>query len=191
MEITAAGIWVSRWLKGNVKYLNARIVGIGITESFGGCLCTKITCPNKAKLEIWLSVTWHVFTKCAGICFANENSSLSYSLIKNLCMNECITQVEEMTLSIKKKINMHNPISWRELKFLFFFGLFAISWAVPMAYGGSQVRGQIGAEATGLCQSHGNSGSELHLQPTPQLMAMPDLYPTEQGQGSNPQPHSS
>ena len=28
-------------------------------------------------------------------------------------------------------------------------------------------------------------GSKLHLQPTPQLMAMPDLKPTEHGQGSN------
>ena len=33
------------------------------------------------------------------------------------------------------------------------------------------------------------SGSEPHLQPTPQLTAMPDPSPTEQGQGSNPQPH--
>ena len=29
-----------------------------------------------------------------------------------------------------------------------------------------------------------------HL-PTPQLMAMPEPQPTEQGQGSNPQPHGS
>ena len=64
-----------------------------------------------------------------------------------------------------------------------------ISWATPMAYGGSQARGPIGAVATGLHQSHSNTGSKLHLQPTPQLIAMPDPQPTEQGQGSNPQPH--
>ena len=29
--------------------------------------------------------------------------------------------------------------------FFFFFGLFAISWAIPAAYGGSQARGRIGA----------------------------------------------
>jgi len=34
-------------------------------------------------------------------------------------------------------------------------------------------------------------GSELRLQPTPQLMATPDPQPTEQGQGLNPQPHGS
>ena len=56
----------------------------------------------------------------------------------------------------------------------FFFCLFAISWAAPMAYGGSQARSQIGAVATGLRQSHSNAGSEPPLQPTPQLMATLD-----------------
>ena len=57
---------------------------------------------------------------------------------------------------------------------IFFFGLFAISWAAPAAYGGSQARGRIGAVATGLRQSHSNAGSEPRLQPTPQLTATPD-----------------
>ena len=47
--------------------------------------------------------------------------------------------------------------------FFSFFGLFAISWAVPAAYGGSQARGLIGAVATSLRQSHSNVGSEPHL----------------------------
>ena len=50
----------------------------------------------------------------------------------------------------------------------------AISWAAPAAYGGSQARGRIGAVATGLRQSHSNVGSELRLQPTPQLIATLD-----------------
>jgi len=63
--------------------------------------------------------------------------------------------------------------------FFFVFCLFvvvvvAISWAAPSAYGGSQARGQIGAVATGLRQSHSNAGSEPSLQPTPQLTATPD-----------------
>ena len=45
----------------------------------------------------------------------------------------------------------------------FFFGLFAISWAAPAAYGGSQARGLIGAVATSLRQSHSNAGSEPRL----------------------------
>ena len=56
----------------------------------------------------------------------------------------------------------------------FYFCLFMISWAAPAAYGGSQARGQIGAVATGLRQSHSNAGSEPHLRPTPQLTAMQD-----------------
>ena len=74
---------------------------------------------------------------------------------------------------------------------LFFFCLFAISWAAPPAYGDSQARGLIGAVPTSLRQSHSNTRSEPRLQPTPQLTAMPDPEPTEQGQGSNPQPHGS
>ena len=38
-----------------------------------------------------------------------------------------------------------------------------------MAYGSSEARDGIGAAAAGLHHSHSNAGSELHLQPTPQL----------------------
>ena len=43
-----------------------------------------------------------------------------------------------------------------------------------MAYGGSQARGLIRAVATSLHHSHSDAGSELHLQPTPQLTATPN-----------------
>ena len=56
----------------------------------------------------------------------------------------------------------------------FFFPRFAFSRAAPTACGGSQARDLIGAAATGLHQSHSNVGSELCLQPTPQLTATPD-----------------
>ena len=75
--------------------------------------------------------------------------------------------------------------------YLFIYCLFVISWAAPSAYGGSLARGRIRAIATGLRQSHSNAGSEQCLQPKAQLTAMPDPQPTEQGQGSNPQPHGS
>ena len=48
---------------------------------------------------------------------------------------------------------------------------FVFSRATPMAYGGSQARGLIGA---GLRHSHSNAGSKPCLRPTPQLMAMLD-----------------
>ena len=41
-------------------------------------------------------------------------------------------------------------------------------------YGGSQARGPIRAVAVGLRQRHSNAGSEPHVPPTPQLLAMPD-----------------
>ena len=52
--------------------------------------------------------------------------------------------------------------------------IFAISWAAPAAYGGSQARGLIRAVATSLRHSYSNVESEPHLQPTPQLMATLD-----------------
>ena len=61
---------------------------------------------------------------------------------------------------------------------IFFFFSFLLSLlffrATPAAYGGSQARDQIRAVAAGLCQSHSNVISKPHLQPTPQIMAMPD-----------------
>ena len=43
-----------------------------------------------------------------------------------------------------------------------------------MAYGDFQARGLIRAVAASLYQSHSNARSELHLQPTSQVMAIPD-----------------
>ena len=51
---------------------------------------------------------------------------------------------------------------------------FLLSRAAPVAYGSSQATGQSGAAAAGLHHSHCNVGPEPHLQPTPQLMEMPD-----------------
>ena len=61
--------------------------------------------------------------------------------------------------------------------------------AVPVAYGSSQARGRIEAEAAGLHHSHSNVESKPHLQATPQLMAIPDPQPAEQSQGLNLSPH--
>ena len=78
------------------------------------------------------------------------------------------------------------PIGFGVKVFLCVFKSFL---AVLVAYGCSQVRGQIGAAAASLHHSHSNAGSELHLWPTPQLIATLNREPTEQGQGSNLHPH--
>ena len=58
--------------------------------------------------------------------------------------------------------------------YLFVYLLILLFRAVPVAYGGSQARGQIRATVASLHHSHNNAGFELHLQPTPQLTATPD-----------------
>ena len=51
--------------------------------------------------------------------------------------------------------------------------------AAPTAYEISQTKDRFKATGAGLHHSHSNMGSEPHLQPTSQLMAMPDSQPTE------------
>ena len=64
--------------------------------------------------------------------------------------------------------------------FIIFCVLFGLVWSfclfrtALMAYGGSQARGPNGAVVTGLHHSHINAESEPSLQPTLQLIAMPD-----------------
>ena len=60
--------------------------------------------------------------------------------------------------------------------YMFFFSSFLPSFLsfllfkpIPEAYGSCQARGQIGVTAASLRHSHSNVGSELSLQPTPQL----------------------
>ena len=79
----------------------------------------------------------------------------------------------------------------QEQFFFSFFFFFVFSRATPTAYECSQARGPVGAIAASLHQGCSSAGSEPCLQPTPQLMTMPDPQPTEQGQGSNPKSHGS
>ena len=59
--------------------------------------------------------------------------------------------------------------------FIYLFNfIFCRFGATPAAHGGSQARGPIGAAAAGLPPGPSNTGSEPHLQPTPQLTAMLD-----------------
>ena len=67
--------------------------------------------------------------------------------------------------------------------FFFFFLLFK---AAPVAYGSSQAKDRIIAAAAGLHHSQSHARSKSHLQPIPQLVATPDLWPIDQSQGSNP-----
>ena len=52
--------------------------------------------------------------------------------------------------------------------------IYFLIFSATEAYGSSQARDQISVAAASLHHSHSNTGSEPHLQPTPQLTAMPD-----------------
>ena len=72
--------------------------------------------------------------------------------------------------------------------FFFFFGFFFFFFffrPTPVAYGGSQAGGWMGAAAAGLYHSHRNAGSEPHLPPTPQLMAMLDPNPLSEARNQS------
>ena len=63
--------------------------------------------------------------------------------------------------------------------------------AEPVAFGGSQARGHIGATAASLGHSHSDVGSEPHLRPTPQsqahqLRAMSVTYTTAHDNAGSP-----
>ena len=61
-----------------------------------------------------------------------------------------------------------------EKKFFFFFLVLCFFRPAPVAYGGSQARGQIRDVAASYSHSHSHEGSEPCLRPTPQIAAMPD-----------------
>ena len=82
---------------------------------------------------------------------------------------------EEENAALRSHSLVDFPVSSLFSVFFFFFFVFLpFVGLLPAAYEGSQARGLIGAPATSLCWSHSNAGSEPRLQPTPQLMAMPD-----------------
>ena len=71
--------------------------------------------------------------------------------------------------------------------FFSFIGLHPQHIEVPRL--GVKLELQPPAYTTATSLWHSNAGTELHLQPTPQLMATPDPWPIEQGQGLNLHPH--
>ena len=67
--------------------------------------------------------------------------------------------VNQLTFALVEGTQSARPPSLYFI-YLFIFGLFVFSRAAPAAYGGYQARGQIGAVAAGLGQSHRNARSE-------------------------------
>ena len=80
------------------------------------------------------------------------------STCRKLCLTILISNIKTGVPGSFSKINCC---------FVLFFGIafvfFTFSRAAPAAYGGSQVRGQIGAVAASLHRNHSNAGSEPRL----------------------------
>ena len=72
------------------------------------------------------------------------------------------------------KILLREILLSEKVIFLFLFLFFCLFRSTPVACGGSQARGLIGAVAAGLRQSHSNARPEPCLRPTPQFTAMLD-----------------
>ena len=79
-----------------------------------------------------------------------------------------MTMLDPQLAELQGNSSPHATVGGDFCFLLFFFR------AAPVAYGGSQARGLIGAVAASLHHSQGNTRSELCPQPIPQRMAMPD-----------------
>ena len=91
------------------------------------------------------------------------------------CFHVYIGHLNTLLSELPMKILAHFPLCCIFLIHLWVFCChFFLFRAAPSAYGGSQASGRIRAAAAGLQHSHSNAGSKPHLQPTPQLTAMPD-----------------
>ena len=116
-----------------------------------------------------------------------------------ICVNKMFKSIYNLYVNNYLRINhsscdlqMLEPMTILQSKGLtqtfFFFLVFCFFRAPPTAYGGCQARGHIEGVAAGLHHSYIDAGPKPRLQPTPQLMAMPDPQPTERGQGLNLNP---
>ena len=124
-----------------------------------------------------------VVTTVALFCFSQFKLGLAWPTLvccdfcqcPLTCCRKCRQYTKFMFLLIS---SVANPKA-RTYSFIYLFMyvcmyVFLLFRATPAAYGSSQAKGQIRALAADLRHSHSNVGSELHLQPTSQLMAMPD-----------------
>ena len=137
------------------------------------------------------SVNLKVFTKFTQFsAIISPNSFLLFSPVLLIThIFKCIT-ASEITEALIVLYNIpFLQIGCFLLFFFFFFFFFFGPPPRPMEV--PRLGGRIRATAARPCQSPSHPRAWPHPGPTPQLTSVPDPYPTEQGQGSNPKPHGS
>ena len=109
---------------------------------------------------------------------------LLFQYVLNIKITEIFYILFELSLESQRVFYTQSTSQSRLALYVFF--LFRTT---PVAYESSQSRGQIKAVAAGLQHNHSDARSKLHLRPAPQLMAMPDTEPIEQGWVLSLHPH--
>ena len=106
----------------------------------------------------WLTVIADLKTQCS------IDPKWTHLCRRNICQSICQPKVNKGHSLPSTSCHSDANSTWSGRSF-FFWG------AAPTAYGSSQARGGIGAEAASLHHSHSNRGSKPGLPPTPQLTA--------------------
>ena len=146
-----------------------------------------------ALIKVFTICKYKVFTmRCQFLLYSKVTQSYTYiHSFSHIIFHHVLSQ-ETGYHSLCSTVGLHCLCSLNLIVlFVCLFCLFAFSRATPTAYGGSQAGGSNWSCSHQPMPEHSNTGSERHLQPTPQLTARLDPQPTEQGRGSNPKPHSS
>ena len=140
--------------------------------------CLRLT-QDHTSLPMWLWGSYWIFLSLS--CFSSTfNLESQWHCSSNFNRINMTAMRGENLFSYVRNSSLcpSYDVSGNFIYFLFLlinlFFIFIFFRAAPMAYGGPQARGQIGAIAAGLYHSYSNAGSEPHLRPTPQITATPN-----------------
>ena len=155
------------------------------------CLCWPPVCLfwRNVYLGFLPVFQWFFFLllSCMSCLYVLEIKPLSVTSFAKIFSHSvgCLFVFLMVSFAVQKLLSLIRS-HWFVYLFIYLFIYFR---AAHVAYGSSQARSWIRAAAAGLHHSHSNARTEPPLQPTPQLMTMPDSQPIEQGLGLNPHPH--
>ena len=115
---------------------------------------------------------WFVSISSEHVLLTSSPSTLGFNLRSTLKYTHCVPSLPKPGfLQPLLLASEGSPVcyicEYSTQVLTFFFFVFCLFRAAPVAYRGSQVRGLIGAVAAGLYRSHSNARSKLHLGSAP------------------------